>query len=259
MSNSPDLARLPGESMIMHQVRTFHHATGVPVAGGPASLAPSTIPRERFELRVSLIAEEFAELLDAMLGTEAGDAQRAAFETIMARWDGDQDSADVVAAADALADLNYVIAGTALEAAIPLDAVAREVHRSNMSKLGRDGRPILREDGKVLKGPDYFPPDVAGVLADDVVVGPLTVQQVHQAWDRAVQAAAGMGASSEYAAVQCMPRELGIEVDDDTIVAAYDAAFYANRRADQDPVVEMARRLGAQLAVGQAESVGAGA
>ena len=52
----------------------------------------------------------------------------------------------------------------ALETGIDLAAVLTEVQRSNMSKLGEDGRPIYRKDGKVLKGPRFFRPDVAGVL-----------------------------------------------------------------------------------------------
>ena len=68
-------------------------------------------------------------------------------------------------AADALADLVYVVYGMALETGIDLAAVLAEVQRSNMSKLGADGRPVYRQDGKVLKGPGYLPPDVAAVLA----------------------------------------------------------------------------------------------
>lgn len=71
---------------------------------------------------------------------------------------------DHVEVADALADIVYVAYGTALTYGIDLDAVLQEVHRSNMSKLGPDGRPILREDGKVLKGPGYFPPAIGEVL-----------------------------------------------------------------------------------------------
>jgi predicted HAD superfamily Cof-like phosphohydrolase len=59
----------------------------------------------------------------------------------------------------------YVIHGTALAYGIPLDEVLAEVHRSNMSKLGRGGRPILRADGKVVKGPGFAAADVAGVIA----------------------------------------------------------------------------------------------
>lgn len=57
-----------------------------------------------------------------------------------------------------------VVRGTALEYGIPLDAVVEEIHRSNLSKLGVDGRPVKRADGKVAKGPNYFRPDIAKVL-----------------------------------------------------------------------------------------------
>lgn len=72
---------------------------------------------------------------------------------------------DIVEIADALADIIYIACGTAVAYGIPLDRVFAEVHRSNMSKLGEDGKPIYREDGKVLKGPNYTPPDVKGILA----------------------------------------------------------------------------------------------
>ena len=71
---------------------------------------------------------------------------------------------DLVAAADALADVVYVAYGSAVTYGIDLDAVLREVHRANMSKLDGQGRPVLREDGKVLKSSRYRPPDVATVL-----------------------------------------------------------------------------------------------
>lgn len=57
-----------------------------------------------------------------------------------------------------LADLLYVTYGFALTFGLPLQEVFEEVHKSNMSKLGDDGKPIYREDGKVLKGPNYQPP-----------------------------------------------------------------------------------------------------
>lgn len=59
-----------------------------------------------------------------------------------------------------LADLVYVAYGTAITPGIDLDIAIREVHRANMSKLGADGRPITRADGKVLKGPHFTPPDM---------------------------------------------------------------------------------------------------
>ncbi|MFJ3500475.1 MULTISPECIES: hypothetical protein [unclassified Streptomyces] len=61
----------------------------------------------------------------------------------------------------------YLAYGTALVPGVDLDAVLAEVHRADMSKLGPDGRPVLREDGKVLKGPSYRPPRVAEVLAEE--------------------------------------------------------------------------------------------
>lgn len=71
---------------------------------------------------------------------------------------------DIVGIADALTDILYVVYGTGHAFGIDLDACFEEVHRSNMSKLGREGEPIYREDGKVLKGPDYSDPDLGSIL-----------------------------------------------------------------------------------------------
>ena len=71
---------------------------------------------------------------------------------------------DLVEIADALADIIYIACGTAVAYGIPLDRVFAEVHRSNMSKLGENGRPIYRDDGKVLKGPTYSPPNIKTIL-----------------------------------------------------------------------------------------------
>jgi predicted HAD superfamily Cof-like phosphohydrolase len=71
---------------------------------------------------------------------------------------------NVVAAADALGDLEYVVNGMALGMGIPLPEVVAEIHRSNMTKLGEDGKPIYREDGKILKGPGYEEPQLLKVL-----------------------------------------------------------------------------------------------
>lgn len=116
-------------------VREFHEAFGQPVHEGPF------IPTDRVrDLRESLLSEEFNEYLRAS-------------------WDG-----DIVGIADALADMIYVIYGTALVYGIDLDEVLAEVHRSNMSKLGEDGKPLRRHDGKILKGPNYSPPDLQPIL-----------------------------------------------------------------------------------------------
>ena len=74
------------------------------------------------------------------------------------------DNDDIVEIADALTDLLYVVYGAGHAFGIDLDECFLEVHESNMSKLGEDGRPIYREDGKVLKGPDYFPPNLKEIL-----------------------------------------------------------------------------------------------
>lgn len=96
------------------------------------------------ELRISLLEEEVSELVTA---THAR---------------------DLVGIADALADITYVVYGTALTYGIDLDCVLSEVHRSNMSKLDRKGKPIIRADGKVLKSERYSPPNVAAVLKHQV-------------------------------------------------------------------------------------------
>ena len=92
------------------------------------------------ELRLELIQEELEELSDAV-------ADR-----------------DMIQIADALTDLLYVVYGAGHAFGLDLDECFEEVHRSNMSKLGENGRPIHREDGKVMKGPGYFEPDLEGIL-----------------------------------------------------------------------------------------------
>lgn len=126
-------------SRIAEQVGEFHRAFGLPVSAVP-SADPADVPADQVVLRQALIEEEVAELRDAA------------------------DAADIVAVADALADIVYVAYGSAWVYGIDLDAVLDEVHASNMTKLGADGRPIRRDDGKVLKGADYRPPDIAAVL-----------------------------------------------------------------------------------------------
>ena len=74
------------------------------------------------------------------------------------------DNQDLVDTADALTDLLYVVYGAGHAFGIDLDDCFKEVHQSNLSKLGPDFRPIKREDGKVLKPDTYFPPDLKTVL-----------------------------------------------------------------------------------------------
>ena len=74
------------------------------------------------------------------------------------------DNQNMVEVADALTDLLYVVYGAGHAFGIDLDECFKEVHQSNLSKLGPDFRPIKREDGKVLKPDTYFPPDLKTVL-----------------------------------------------------------------------------------------------
>lgn len=137
-------------------VRRFHDIYGLPIqTDGPS------LDRASLHMRMSLIAEEFTELIGSVYGPQARSVVEQATKDAVAADDGTR---DLVETADALADLVYVIYGMALEMGIDLAAVLSEVQRSNMSKLGEDGKPIYREDGKVLEGPGYFAPDVAGIL-----------------------------------------------------------------------------------------------
>ena len=115
-------------------VRKFHEVFGLPSRDSPQVKIPEEV------LRISLIAEELSEYIIAV------------------------NAGDIVEIADALADLLYVIYGTGLAYGIPLDRVFAEVQRSNMTKLGTDGIPIKREDGKILKGPNFQEPNIAYIL-----------------------------------------------------------------------------------------------
>jgi predicted HAD superfamily Cof-like phosphohydrolase len=125
-------------------LRASHAAWRLEVNDHPTLDVPDAVKA----IRCALIEEEAAEF-------------RAALE-----------EGDLVAVADAVADLLYVVYGAALTFGIPAAEVFAEVHRSNMTKLGEDGLPIYREDGKVLKGPHYSPPDLAPILARYAEPGP---------------------------------------------------------------------------------------
>lgn len=124
-------------------VHEFHSLYGIPVAD-----TPTPLPADRVHLRVGLIREELEELEEALT------------------------DADPVATYDAAIDIMYVTLGMLVEMGMDVEPGFAEVHRSNLSKLGPDGAPIISmgEDvdgypaGKVLKGPDYSPPDLARVL-----------------------------------------------------------------------------------------------
>lgn len=116
-------------------VAEFHRTFGLAIRTEPVAQPPE------FAARLDLMREELAEYLKAVTLN------------------------DPIAVADALADMVYVITGSALVHGIDLDACIAEVHRSNMSKLGADGVPVLRDDGKVLKGPSYTRPDLVKVMS----------------------------------------------------------------------------------------------
>ena len=139
-------------------VRVFHDVYDVPVRTKPPSLDSDRVP-----MRMALIAEELAELVGAVYGQTAQAMMKEAYPRAMAADDGTR---DVVETADAIGDLVYVLYGMALECGIPIADVLAEIQDSNLSKLGADGRPLLREDGKVLKGPGYHRPDIARVLRE---------------------------------------------------------------------------------------------
>src|SRR5690349_12745579 len=114
----------------LEQVQEFHETYGLPVCD-----EPSVSDEKTNALRINLIAEELEELKAAL------------------------DNNDPLETLDALIDLQYVLDGAFLSLGLHdvKDAAFNEVHRSNMSKLGEDGKPIRREsDGKVMKGPNYF-------------------------------------------------------------------------------------------------------
>ena len=73
---------------------------------------------------------------------------------------------DLIEVADALGDMLYILCGTIIEHGFQykIDEIFDEIQNSNMSKLGKDGKPIYREDGKVLKGPNYFKPNIEKIL-----------------------------------------------------------------------------------------------
>ena len=73
---------------------------------------------------------------------------------------------DLVEIADALGDMLYILCGTIISHGLQnkIEKIFQEIQSSNMSKLGENGKPIYREDGKVLKGPNYFKPDIRKIL-----------------------------------------------------------------------------------------------
>ncbi len=122
----------------INKVKEFHEAFGI-----QNNEAPTTqLSKEEIQLRFDLIKEENEEYLEAA------------------------NNGDIIEIADALGDQLYILRGTMLKHGLQykMEEVFNEIQRSNMSKLGADGKPIYREDGKVMKGPNYFKPDINSIL-----------------------------------------------------------------------------------------------
>ncbi len=119
-------------------VALFHESFGLGISNTPKA----NLGYEKNKLRFDLMDEENKEYFEA--------AQRD----------------DMVEVADALGDMLYILCGTILEHGMQhkIEEVFEEIQKSNMSKLGSNGKPIYRADGKVLKGPDYFKPNIRSIL-----------------------------------------------------------------------------------------------
>ena len=109
----------------------------------PYSKAPTEIPWYVRELRYELMREENEEYAESKEN-------------------------DIESIADALGDKLYILIGTIIEHGLQdkIEDIFNEIHKSNMSKLGKDGKPIYREDGKILKGEDYFKPNIRKIVGE---------------------------------------------------------------------------------------------
>ncbi len=122
----------------INAVKEFHTAFGI----GYSETMRAHLGDDKNLLRFNLMKEENEEYLEAVQNN------------------------DIVEIADALGDMLYILCGTIIEHGLQdkIEEVFEEIQRSNMSKLGEDGRPIYREDGKVMKGPNYFKPNFEEIL-----------------------------------------------------------------------------------------------
>lgn len=127
-----------------HKVKTFHKIYDCHI-GNSASFPKD----DERELRKNLLREEFEEYLAA----EADD--------------------NLVEVADALGDMLYIIYGTAVSYGLPINEIFDEIHNSNLSKLDENGVPIRRADGKILKGPNYFRPNISAIISESRKAGDL--------------------------------------------------------------------------------------
>jgi len=130
----------PFQRMTNH-VRGFHDAFGI----SNAKQVTAQLSEGDYLLRYKLMREENEEYLDAAK------------------------EGDLVEIADALGDQLYILCGTLLKHGLQdkITEVFEEIQRSNMSKLDKDGKPIYREDGKVMKSDQYFKPNIAAILEEE--------------------------------------------------------------------------------------------
>ena len=121
-------------------VKKFHSAFGLGINDKPVA----DLGEAKNLLRFNLMKEENEEYLEAA------------------------NNNDLTEVADALGDMLYILCGTIIEHGMQhkIEEVFDEIQSSNMSKLGADGKPIYREDGKVLKGPNYFKPEISRILEE---------------------------------------------------------------------------------------------
>ena len=118
-----------------NKVKTFMNTYGQEVKNTPEFPDSKIV-----QLRIDLIQEELNELKEAI------------------------NNNDIVEVADALTDILYVTYGAGHSFGVDLDRCFNEVQNSNMSKLGEDGKPIYNESGKVMKGPNYFKPNIKKII-----------------------------------------------------------------------------------------------
>ena len=124
----------------INAVTSFHEAYGLGIEGKPTATLPESITTLRF----NLMKEENEEYLEAAKAK------------------------DIIEIGDALGDMLYILCGTIIAHGFQdkIESIFDEIQKSNMSKLGADGKPIYREDGKVLKGPNYFKPNIEKILKE---------------------------------------------------------------------------------------------
>jgi predicted HAD superfamily Cof-like phosphohydrolase len=140
------------------QVLEFHRINNV-----PAPAVPGIPPLERVKLRARLKAEEDLELFEAY-GVPLRLLRLLEIVHELCVESVGTYPIDIVEVADALGDVDVINEGTRLEFGINGEPISDEIMRANFSKLGADGKPVYRPDGKITKGPNYVPPDLRSIL-----------------------------------------------------------------------------------------------